>query len=839
MFYTCSDQHRRNALEGTALNGIDYIEVVDHNAPDLDQQRILHVHFVNPIPPPPPTLSANNFRIEGGERIRNIKVTNVSVGSAANIIAIRVEKPGDFSTYTLRLVKDLEHTDTLDGYDPALSSIDFSFKVECQSDFDCQQKHICPPKTLVEPEINYLAKDYSSFRRLILDRIASLIPGWKERNPADLEVALVELLAYVGDQLSYQQDAVATDAYFARTRSRISARRHALLVDYSMHNGCNARTWVQIGVSDRVDLKQNTQLLTRLPGQGLLINPTSTAYQQALASNMEVFESMEKKTLFPDNNKFLFYTWGDERCCLPEGATQATLVGHHLDLYDGHDPDHPVPDVLILEEVRGPKTGAPEDADPSHRHAVRLKRVIHTINGIPLTDPLDNQEITEIEWNDEDRLPFPLCISAITDKEHNEQHITDVSVAKGNVILADHGLTMESEAIIPNIVPPNPPPIALGENGLCRRKNPIQVRTRYRPHLKNAPLTHADPYLEKASARNAMSRSLQDATPQIALAGLSQNNPPQETTWTARIDLLDSLPDDKRFVAEIETDGTAHLRFGDNIFGASPDSGTAFTATYRVGNGSSGNIGAGAISHIVSDSLSQGVIIEVRNPLSAQGGKEPETIEEVRQRAPYAFRTQERAVTPEDYQEKAQTDQEVRWAAATLRWTGSWYTVFLTIDRKAGLPVEEDPAFGNRILSRVEKYRMAGHDLEVNGPVFVPLEIEMQICVKPDYFRADVKEALLEILSNRILPDGRRGIFYPDSLTFGQTLFLSRVYASVQSVEGVASVKINTFRRQGELGSTLPIDQKLKLGRLEIARLDNDPNFPEHGVLRLMTEGGK
>ena len=49
----------------------------------------------------------------------------------------------------------------------------------------------------------------------MLDRMAVLAPDWSERNPADLGVALVELLAYVGDSLSYQQDAVATEAYLA------------------------------------------------------------------------------------------------------------------------------------------------------------------------------------------------------------------------------------------------------------------------------------------------------------------------------------------------------------------------------------------------------------------------------------------------------------------------------------------------------------------------------------------------------------------------------------------------------------------------------------------------
>ena len=47
----------------------------------------------------------------------------------------------------------------------------------------------------------------------------------------------------------------------------------------------------------------------------------------------------------------------------------------------------------------------------------------------------------------------------------------------------------------------------------------------------------------------------------------------------------------------------------------------------------------------------------VRNPLPAQGGVEPETIEDVRQRAPAAFRTQERAVTEADYAEVTQRDQ--------------------------------------------------------------------------------------------------------------------------------------------------------------------------------------
>ena len=70
------------------------------------------------------------------------------------------------------------------------------------------------------------------------------MPDWRERNPADLGITLVELLAYAGDQLSYYQDAVATEAYLGTARRRTSVRRHARLVDYPMHDGANARAWL-------------------------------------------------------------------------------------------------------------------------------------------------------------------------------------------------------------------------------------------------------------------------------------------------------------------------------------------------------------------------------------------------------------------------------------------------------------------------------------------------------------------------------------------------------------------------------------------------------------------
>jgi predicted phage baseplate assembly protein len=346
-------------------------------------------------------------------------------------------------------------------------------------------------------------------------------------------------------------------------------------------------------------------------------------------------------------------------------------------------------------------------------------------------------------------------------------------------------------------------------------------------------LTHSAPYDRGAPARAARHQKPAAATPFIELASTLG---PDTARWVPKRDLLNSTSRKTHFVVEIESDGAAALRFGDDRHGARPEPGTEFTATYRIGNGEAGNIGADALAHIRSDIPD---ITRVRNPLPAWGGREPESCEQVRQRAPQAFRRQERAVMPADYAEVAARDPDVQRAAATFRWTGSWHTVFLTVDPRGELSDSEEETFAQNVRRQVERYRMAGYDLEVDRPRYVPLEIEMMVCVDPAYQRSHVRAALLEVFSNQTLPDGRRGLFHPDNFTFGQTVYLSPLYAAAQALPGVASVHITKFQRQGNDDSRPLTDGKLSLDRLEIARLDNDPNFAERGVFRLDLEGGK
>lgn len=852
MLYFCCDQNRRNlvlAPEST-LNGIDYLEVLDSNAPTpSDRQLILQVFMLKTLGDI--TLTRDNIRIEGGDRIRNVQVDDDGVttpDSNSKLVQIKVKQWGDFSTYTLRFVQGQRDGIPPAWIDPILSTVDFSFKVECPSDFDCATEQICPPEPQPQLDINYLAKDYASFRQLMLDRLSVLMPKWQARNPADLGIVLIELVAYVYDSLSYKQDAVGTEAYMGTARLRTSIRRHARFVDYFMHDGCNARVWVQVQVKTDLDMKKQdicflTQCITDLPISRDQLQQILDTYRP------EVFEPLHDIKLYNTHNILYFYTWGNNRCCLPKGATRATLRGSYSNLTAG--------DVLIFEEVLGSQTGKPEDADPTHRHAIRLTKVTPGIDPLVLLPP-DNVPlaITEIVWAVEDALPFPLCLNEVED-ENSPGQKNPTSVVLGNIVLADHGYTIEKPENLGTVpdVKLFRVPVTAGDR--CQPVDPKPVPPRFNPRLQKASLTQAgrikkiDPVTKQpqlvsfdpvSPATSAFQWQMENVTPAIAL----RDN--KGISWIPQRDLLSSNSFNAHFVAEVEGDGFASLRFCKSGFGENnqleqnglrPASGTFFETTYRVGNGTQGNIGADKLFHVVSADIASAktAIEKIRNPLPAKAGIDPESIEDVRQRAPSAFRTQERAVTPEDYAAVAERYPGVQRAAATFRWTGSWRTVFVTVDRVGGLPVDTD--FEDEMRRHMERFRMAGHDLEIDGPRYVPLEIEMQVCVKRDYFRSQVKKALLEIFSRRNLPDGRRGIFHPENFTFGQPVYLSPLYSAAQSVSGVASVQMTTFQRQGQPKTSALDPGKLELGRLEIVRLDNDPNFPERGVFRLKMEGGK
>src|SRR4030095_14924627 len=114
----CRDERRRDDVRTASLHGLDYVEVRD------DRQLTLHVLFLGKAPA---TIRKENVRIRGGRRIRDIRVTDLPVERRADLrvddsLDVTVDKPGDFSTYTLALVRLDEQgrptDEPMEGFDP-------------------------------------------------------------------------------------------------------------------------------------------------------------------------------------------------------------------------------------------------------------------------------------------------------------------------------------------------------------------------------------------------------------------------------------------------------------------------------------------------------------------------------------------------------------------------------------------------------------------------------------------------------------------------------------------------------------------------------------------------
>src|SRR5262249_18632832 len=203
------------------------------------------------------------------------------------------------------------------------------------------------------------------------------------------------------------------------------------------------------------------------------------------------------------------------------------------------------------------------------------------------------------------------------------------------------------------------------------------------------------------------------------------------------------------------------------------------------------------------------------------------------------------AVTEADYRTAALEFQlngqkPIQNAKANFRWTGSWLTLTLAIDPRG--TEESIEQLRRPSLEYLDTRRLAGYDLEIIGALYVPVDLAIEFCLKPEFLPGDVQEAIELALSTSELPGGNKGLFHPDNFSFGDFLYVSRIFAAVMAVPGVESTQIT---RLAQLHAAFPdrdtkrnlLQGFLAIGADQVMRLDNDRNFPENGTLFIRAKG--
>jgi hypothetical protein len=694
---------------------------------------------------------------------------------------------------------------------------------------------VAPPPD--EPAIDYLARDYDSFRHVLMASMMQRVPGWQPTSEADLDQVLIDLIAADADELADYQDRVMNEAYFATARKRVSLARYARLMDYFIHEGNQASTWLAVQV----------QMDHTLPAQVGAWTGDDWRDDRAI-----IFASEAEQACFAGLNQLDIYGWDEAVSAIEAGSTEADLTTNLAgmsqvqadalrDAFLATDATGQalVGHILIQQDLN-PETGTVNGRDPDARQIMQLLPLGGPVARAesmkdPRPDPVTSADrwFVRVRWVAGDALTR--CYA--TQTRCDGTLVTGVSRFYGNLVRVTHGRPHVTTFSAPNTILAVPDESSFVSSDAAEYE-PLQrqVGPEKKPSGTALRLTKLPLAFRNTTPGGDMPTQ---STLLVTVAGIAE-------PWEEQSDLIESDGSAQHFVVETDEFGVSQIRFGDGVNGATLPGNAVVTCAYRLGQGESGNVGADQLVHI-----DDAAVTAVWNPLDVIDGRSPQPPQEILRAVPEAYRRrQKRAVTLADYAARAEEIPGVARAHAQYAWTGSWRTVRVAIDPVGRTTL--DPALAQAIADHLEAQRLIGEDLEIRPAQFVPLDIKLTVCADPDYWADDLHDVLEVEFSTGFTPDGRPGFFNPDQWTFGQAIHASQVIGRALAVTGIDRVLSLSMRRwnAGSGGALVTVTltpdmmpdnvtEKIQVAAFEIVEVNNDPDRLETGRIQFEILGGR
>jgi hypothetical protein len=329
-------------------------------------------------------------------------------------------------------------------------------------------------------------------------------------------------------------------------------------------------------------------------------------------------------------------------------------------------------------------------------------------------------------------------------------------------------------------------------------------------------LAHAPLILRSTGTAGQVNR---DVTLLTRLGGVTN-------AWTLQESLAFNREGQREYVIEIDDEDRATIVFGD---GAIPENGAEIRATYRVGGGAAGNVGANTIQTIVGAPQLALLGARVTNPSPASGGSERESIERAVLHAPAVFRSLKRAVTAGDYEALALDFPGVGKVRARAT---NWNTVTLSI-APAGGGLVSDILRAN-LLAYFEDKRPLSTRIEISQVDYIAILVTAEIGVLPYYARDDIAQQVRAAAG---------ALLAFDQVDFAIPIYLSRFYEVIEDIEGVRFANITEFRRADRppepSNPSIQVEPsgKITLGENEIPTAPATPSYVG-GLRVIVVEGG-
>ena len=279
----------------------------------------------------------------------------------------------------------------------------------------------------------------------------------------------------------------------------------------------------------------------------------------------------------------------------------------------------------------------------------------------------------------------------------------------------------------------------------------------------------------------------------VVTVGEGSNSSNISYAYAARI--IDGGSSSKVFTVDIDAENYTVISFGNGINGKIPTTNASITVEYRRSRGSAGNVAVGTITTLESTTVPNKPSLDglriIPNTDKASGGVDIESMASLKANIPATFRTQDRAVSLQDYKDIVKRITGIVRSTAYV--DGSNIVQILAI--------EEPSDYGstlNLVLGNTKKQEIIDY-LEPREIVFATSNVGASVSLTKVNIVAtvQVQSGYIQEYVNDNVKAAIRNLFSFDNMDFGARVSLGTIYRTILDIDGVDYAVITRFTTTG------------------------------------------
>jgi len=595
------------------------------------------------------------------------------------------------------------------------------------------------------PQFDFTARDWDTNLEALKEFIRIRHPeDWTSFFDGDLSTALLEAIAYNSTLLGYTLDRQALESFLDTLQLRESAMHFARQNSYQIRRNTSASVPVYASASrapstgERFVIRQGVQIRDKM-GQPWEVAEDTFLEEGYVNPTHEILK------------------YGDIKGTVPN-TTNVTEVKALVKLEPGSS-------VATLVDENGERF--PSDINFSQR--------VQAGHILKLGNEWNGTSFTSIPSPPKDE--YAIISTSKFDYDVYDNSIIYLDRAWSGTAVWSGKWTIESRNVV----------LIQGESKIDRATAPSELESRKNYIVEGAYFPVVMGSLDTPTASGSSQLT--------GVAGSGIDVYVNGIQWTETVSLLFEGPDSRSFQVDFDNNDRFTVQFGDGVFGSLVPSEATIEIHYRIGGGSKGNISQNLIdtSITIGDSFgsaSTSIQLYLSNTYTVgTGGQDRESLQDLKKNIPAHIRTNDRAVTIEDYEYLASNFSDpiagrVKVAKGVIHknlvpreqniiWVYTW------VEGSNGQLTAPSLTLKRALLEYLNARKLVTDEVVIVDGIVTPTPIEMRYCFEKGADSVKVEQKVQSAI-NQIFVD----------LKPGDPLRLSNLY---EAVEAVAEVKFCQF----------------------------------------------